>query len=380
MNINRHNYEEFFIQYMDNELSKEQRREVEDFVQLHPDLKEELELLQQFKFTPDTHIVYNGKEELMKMGGQAPVSLTNYEEWFVQYIDEELTPEQKLSVEQFVAAHPTLQQELNLLQQTKLQPEEIVFADKASLYRHEEKVRVVYFNWKRVAAAVILLLGIGFGTYSVLNNKPGTEKNGQVAGTKEKKAGDNINTPLTVQEHGSMETNTSVAAENNDQQQKVINPATHNTKTSQQAVLQSNKIAKDQQVAIADNNKVNDNKTVIDPAMNNKKDDDVIALTAIKAPTNNLPSSEKNPNLTQTNTDIQNIASKELPKNVVRKDADVTKESAPSSDDYTYASNDGKKNKLRGFFRKVTRTFEKRTNINATEDDRLLVAGLAIKL
>jgi hypothetical protein len=42
---------------------------------------------------------------------------------------------------------------------------------------------------------------------------------------------------------------------------------------------------------------------------------------------------------------------------------------------------DGKKNKLRGFFRKVTRTFEKRTNMDATTDDnKLLVAGLAISL
>ena len=41
----------------------------------------------------------------------------------------------------------------------------------------------------------------------------------------------------------------------------------------------------------------------------------------------------------------------------------------------------GKKNKLRGFFRKVTRTFEKATNIKATDDeDRLLLGGLAIKL
>ena len=40
-----------------------------------------------------------------------------------------------------------------------------------------------------------------------------------------------------------------------------------------------------------------------------------------------------------------------------------------------------KKNKLRGFFRKITRTLEKRTNIDATDDDgKLLIAGLAIKL
>jgi hypothetical protein len=51
--------------------------------------------------------------------------------------------------------------------------------------------------------------------------------------------------------------------------------------------------------------------------------------------------------------------------------------------DAIFASNDEKKNKHRGFFRKLARTFEKRTNIKATDgenDDRLLIAGLAIKL
>jgi hypothetical protein len=49
--------------------------------------------------------------------------------------------------------------------------------------------------------------------------------------------------------------------------------------------------------------------------------------------------------------------------------------------DIETAGNAGKKNKLRGFFRKVTRTFEKRTNIDPTDqDNRLLVGGLAIKL
>ena len=41
---------------------------------------------------------------------------------------------------------------------------------------------------------------------------------------------------------------------------------------------------------------------------------------------------------------------------------------------------DSKKNKNRGFFRKLARTFEKRTDIDPTDDNKLLVAGLSIKL
>ena len=49
MSITRHNYEEYFILYMDNELSSDDRRMVEVFVQQHPDLKEELDILLQYK-------------------------------------------------------------------------------------------------------------------------------------------------------------------------------------------------------------------------------------------------------------------------------------------------------------------------------------------
>ncbi|MEK7226941.1 MAG: hypothetical protein AAB221_14820, partial [Bacteroidota bacterium] len=78
MSITRHNYEEYFILYMDNELSSDDRRMVEVFVQQHPDLKEELDILLQYKLEPDTSVVFNGKEELMKLNGETPISLSNY--------------------------------------------------------------------------------------------------------------------------------------------------------------------------------------------------------------------------------------------------------------------------------------------------------------
>ena len=70
MNINRHNYEEFFLLYADNELPADQRRAVEDFVDQNPDLKEEFNLLNELHLEPDTTIFFDHKESLLK-----PVSI-----------------------------------------------------------------------------------------------------------------------------------------------------------------------------------------------------------------------------------------------------------------------------------------------------------------
>ena len=172
MNINRHNYEEYFILYMDNELGSDERSMVEAFVLQHPDLKEELDLLLQYKLSPDTEITFPGKEELLKVNGETPVTITNYEEWMVLYIDDELTTDQRTELEKFLAVNPYIQKKLALLQRSKLQPEQINFAGKESLYRREEKVKALPVRWLRIAAAAVLLLGIGITVAVFVNKNP----------------------------------------------------------------------------------------------------------------------------------------------------------------------------------------------------------------
>ncbi len=377
MKIDRHNYEEYFILYMDNELNSGDRRQVEAFVELHPDLKEELDLLLQFKLVPDTDILFNGKDELMKMneaavqvGGDTPISLANYEEWFTLYTDHELTTGQKKTVEQFIAENPSLEKELALLQRTRLQPEEIVFTDKASLYRAEEKIRIIQVRWWRIAAAAILILGLGLTTYSILNKKSSAGTEEGVAKTNEQKTTP-VETARPPEEQHSVVNQ--LAAEN----------AVENVARANQARPPAEPVVTDQNRLVANDKRTNKPLPV-------KNNEPVVADNN----TNNLPKPLYNPNINTTlpKTEVT-IAANNSQKQIIRPDAltkdNVTTPSAQPSDIVTASFRDdaelnqpdGKKNKLRGFFRKVTRTFEKRTNIDATtDDDKLLVAGLAIKL
>ena len=121
MNIDRHNYEEYFLLYIDNELSVDQKKQVELFVQENPDLEEELVMLKQSRLIPDDSIVFDRKHLLMKeedashSSNHSFINLNNYEQWLIMYVDDELSAEEKLAVERFALTHEHVQQELEYI-------------------------------------------------------------------------------------------------------------------------------------------------------------------------------------------------------------------------------------------------------------------------
>ena len=64
--VNMENYEEYMLLEADGELTEAEQEALYAFVEQHPELKNEMELFPVLKLEPDTSIVYEGKEELLK--------------------------------------------------------------------------------------------------------------------------------------------------------------------------------------------------------------------------------------------------------------------------------------------------------------------------
>lgn len=71
------------------------------------------------------------------------ISLSNYEEWFILYMDNELDAAQKTMVDHFLLSHPHLMDELHTLLSTKLPAEDVFYSGKEDLQAAAMKLNMV---------------------------------------------------------------------------------------------------------------------------------------------------------------------------------------------------------------------------------------------
>jgi hypothetical protein len=373
MNINRHNYEEYFLLYVDNELNIVQRKAVDAFIAENPDLKAEFLILQEAVLPADEHIVFSNKASLLRTAiAPNPVNETNCEEYFVLYADDELTNEQKDLVEQFVYRNPQHQANFELMQQVKLMPDtSVVFPDKYALYRKEEDdkvVPVVPMRWWKMAAAAAILLFIGGMGWYMSTDKSGTTSNG--AGEFAHIDSGN-NKPSATQPPSQQMAATN---EQKDQQQApevAVNPDQQKKEAAQQQPAIKLPVKTDKNTDIADNNGQKEKKNAIQrnilvqtnvpPIEDTVKQENPETMLASNVVPNKVETTpiHTNIDLPVKGTEIASTTSK--PVVDTDKNLDI---------DNTYASTDDKKNKMRGFFRKVSRVFEKTANVDADGKER----------
>jgi hypothetical protein len=348
MNITRHNYEEFFLLYVDDELTSAERSVVETFIAANPDLKEELELLEQATFTIDAKLDEAFKNSLLK-----PVLS---EEQLLLLLDDELKPDEAATVKQAVAADTLLQQQMQWLQRSKLSADtSIVFPDKSLLYKETQPARIFNMSTavRRWSAAAAVLLMLGTGVWLVnKNNNPASLVDGSSTPIKavEPKTNNKIESTVPqvqnnelVQQQPSVETKAPTIVK----QKTNNNIPVVEQKKNEAIAIQKNQQQQAQQPLVPQP----ENQTIVEPITIAKTD-----ITPKNNPGNgnNLPTSSVP---LQTNIAKTNIT-------FVNNDED-----SDTNNEQTGLLNESKQRStgLKALFKKAKRTLERRTGLESGE-------------
>jgi hypothetical protein len=129
MNININNYEAYFLDYHEGNLSPQQVADLFLFLSQHPEFKKEFENFEQIVLEDFSTPVFKNKDHLKKN-----ITAENREEYFIRAVEGTLDTTELTLLTTFLKAYPEFLTEFNLFQKTKLQTDtSIVFENKTRL-------------------------------------------------------------------------------------------------------------------------------------------------------------------------------------------------------------------------------------------------------
>jgi mRNA-degrading endonuclease YafQ of YafQ-DinJ toxin-antitoxin module len=157
--INRHNYEAYFLDYLEGNLSAEDKQDLFSFLDKNPDLKSELEIdLNDVSLNPSA-IVFENKESL-KTEDESILNLNTADNWMLESVEKNLTASKQKELEDFVRKHQ-LEKTYTAYQSTVLKPDlNLVFEDKQRLKVETGIVIPLYMRVASIAAVGIILIGV----------------------------------------------------------------------------------------------------------------------------------------------------------------------------------------------------------------------------
>ncbi|MDQ3279727.1 MAG: hypothetical protein M3Q06_15480 [Bacteroidota bacterium] len=339
------NYEEWFVLYMDDELTASEKAAVDNFLLLHPHLQEELELLLSTKLPAD-ETVFPDKASLQAHA----MRLNTVDEALLLYIDNELSATEQKRVEEKIATDADFRLQHQLLQKTKLDANEIVaYPDKSELYRQPEKVARLFPVWMRIAVAVAILLFASFFFLNNGNHQPVPPVNGMARKDQPKQQEKSALPSLTntVREEATPDEASGAIAQNETKQlgEKTV-LATRSQASREEAPLPVVHRDNLETAALAKLEPLTTNPSVL-------TEEQAVALNKIVA----------NPTVTSIQSTTYN-------------DTEHPEEPAVTEGEFK-----PKKSSAKGFLRKVSRFLERRTGIGTVNaDNEILVGAVALKL
>ncbi|MCW9041300.1 MAG: hypothetical protein OQJ69_01670 [Flavobacteriales bacterium] len=161
-NINRHNYEAFLLDYLEQNLSPNMVAELMVFLEQHPDLKQELDELQAFEVLEPNSVLFDNKATLKKE------ALDNL---MIAEIEGINTSQETKTLKHILKADKTAKNDFKLFQQTKLKSKKVIFKDKEAL---KKEAAIIPLRWFKNAAAAVIIMTIliqGIDDGSTIDNQ-----------------------------------------------------------------------------------------------------------------------------------------------------------------------------------------------------------------
>ena len=166
MEINKNNYEAYFIDYLEGNLNENLVNDFIEFLQQNPDLKEELSLFETVLIEPE-NISFNKKENLFK---QKLDSEKEFNKAAIASLEGEISISDKSEFEKYVSEHPEKNRDIALFGKTKLQPDEtILFSKKKKLYHYSIQRNILL--WAGRVAAILIITFALFTLVDKTNNE-----------------------------------------------------------------------------------------------------------------------------------------------------------------------------------------------------------------
>jgi len=143
MNINRDNYQAYFLDFVEGKLSPEQSEMLHRFLKFNPDLADEFDELQTFRdhgLIPEP-LEFPAKELLKKRFPSESDAVTrgNFDMYCIAYLENDLSEKQKRLFEKYMADHPETESKFATYKFTFLKRETVLFPAKEQL-KHSRKV------------------------------------------------------------------------------------------------------------------------------------------------------------------------------------------------------------------------------------------------
>ncbi|MDQ2179359.1 hypothetical protein [Marinifilum sp. D714] len=183
--IDRHNYEEFFLDYLEGNLNDSEKKNLESFLALNPDLKEELEEMCLIELEEE-NITFD-KSSLK----QIPFE-TDFEDFCVAKLEGDLEREEEISFTKYLNDNLIGKAQYQLYEKTKLKADiDIIYPDREELKRKERKI-IPYWMISGVGIAASILL-----LFSVWNTSI-SDKNAEQVSTKKVAYNDSVKKKVVI--------------------------------------------------------------------------------------------------------------------------------------------------------------------------------------